>query len=394
MTDNTKIVCKVCGEEVHSIKIHLGKAHKDISLEEYQLKYPGAPILSTMAQEQVDRKQQERATKESTTAERLKGKQNFHEIFKLGDVPAAMGSVSKKPIPITVCEMPTDEQSLELIPDVDESYVFPIEKLKSLVMGIEMNIPSYAYGVAGVGKSTIWEQIAACTHRPMLRLQHSVNTEESHIVGTTHVVPVEDKLTGGIQMKTEFKYGPLPEAMINGWMYLADEYDRALPSVLSVYQAVLEGKPLYIKEAPPEMRLVRPHPDFRFVATGNTNGGGDDTGMFRATIMQDAATIERFGVVELIEYLPRQLEETIVKQKAGVRDVDAKHIIEFCTKIREKHPTDFSLTMGVRSAITIGKLGKARGSFLEGVKLAFANRLNEKEREAAIQVAQHIFGHN
>lgn len=49
--------------------------------------------------------------------------------------------------------------------------------------------------------------------------------------------------------------------MKHGWMYLADEYDFAQPNVLSVYQAVLEGKPLYIKEADAANRVIKPHPN-------------------------------------------------------------------------------------------------------------------------------------
>ena len=37
--------------------------------------------------------------------------------------------------------------------------------------------------------------------------------------------------------------------MKHGWVYLADEYDFAFPQILGVYQPVLEGEALVIKEA-------------------------------------------------------------------------------------------------------------------------------------------------
>ena len=83
--------------------------------------------------------------------------------------------------------------------------------------------------------------------------------------------------------ETVFELGPLPYAMKHGMVYCADEYDFAEPAVLSIYQSVLEGKPLIIKEADLENRVIKPHPNFRFCATGNTNGAGDSFGLYQGT---------------------------------------------------------------------------------------------------------------
>jgi cobaltochelatase CobS len=203
---------------------------------------------------------------------------------------------------------------------------------------------------------------------------------------------VVDPVSGELKTITRWQDGPLPFAMKHGYLYLMDEYDRCHPAALSVYQAVLEGEPLYIKEAPPEMRLVHPHKNFRMIATGNTNGSGDETGMFNATMMQDAATIERFGIVEKIDYMPEKQEIAVLVAQAGLSEEHAKKLRAFCETIRRGHPTEFSLTIGPRVAINIGKLGIARGSFMAGVALAFANRLPETQRQAALSIAQREFG--
>ena len=290
---------------------------------------------------------------------------------------------------ISMCKQ---EDFKELVPKIDNGYVFDIDLLKTTLMGLEANIPTYLYGHAGVGKSTLPEQICARTNRRMIRVPHTGQTEEAQIVGQWTVKKHKDEETGKLVAETIFELGPLPLAMKNGWIYLADEYDRAYPHVLSVYQSVLEGKALYIKEADAENRIIEPHPDFRIVATGNSNGAGDETGLYQATVIQDAATFERFGIVLRVDYMPPKQEVAIVQAQTNICKPDAEAIIEFCTSIRREHPSTISLTLGPRVAINIANIGIMRDDYKKGVEVAFANRLPESEREAALKIAERIFG--
>lgn len=190
-----------------------------------------------------------------------------------------------------------------------------------------------------LGVHSIWNSIEDCyierkmaerfagsgLKRPLLRVQHTLNTEESHIVG-------QWTAKGG---ETKFELGPLALAMKHGWVYLADEYDFALPSVLSVYQPVLEGKSLVVKEADAENRIIRPHENFRFVATGNTNGSGDETGLYQGTSIQNAANYDRFEVVLQARYMAHELEARILTNQAKIPESDAKRIVEFASRVRE-----------------------------------------------------------
>ncbi|MEO9497651.1 MAG: MoxR family ATPase [Vibrio splendidus] len=390
------IECKLCSKPVHSIALHLKKEHEGSTIESYLERFPEAPLLSDAAKAQIEAKKKKsdaakpeasgpEATETSKAVASGLNRVAMHELFKLGNIKAAK-TASGNALPINVLEMPTDEE--ELVPMFDVDYVFDVDVLKSCLMGIELNIPTYIWGHAGVGKSTFWENIAAATNRRLRRVQHTPNTEECHIVGQYVVKHIEDPKSGELKAVTEFELGDLPIAMLKGDVYMADEYDRAYPNVLSVYQAVLEGKALHIKEAPPELRYIKPHPNFRFVATGNTNGSGDETGLYQATVLQDAATFERFGIVEKIEYMLPKKEKAIIMRKTGLIDADAEKIVEFGNKIRQAYPNEVSLTLGPRVLLNIARIGLLRGDFVKGVMVSYANRLPEAEAQAAISIAQ------
>ena len=386
---DSRIKCEVCGAMVHSIQHHLKADHSAegtaiVTLEEYQAKWPEAPLMSQLAIQKIaeQRKAREAASVSADSAVGFATElQPFHEVFSLGRGAATMGA-SGNPIPVTVIKS-LDPAFQELVPDVDPNYVFNIDVLKTLLMGLELRIPVYLWGHAGTGKTTIYEQIAARTGRPMLRVQHTANMEEEHVIGGW-------RLRDG---RTVFELGPLSMAMKFGWTYLADEYDFGRPEVLSVYQSVLEGKPLIIKEADSENRIIRPHPNFRFIATGNTNGQGDETGLYQGTSMQNAANYERFGIVEKMPYMEPAVEAALVSKQAKISVADAKKLVDFANRIRgEFESSKLSNPISPRSLIFAGRIGIARLNYLIGLEKAYLNRLTSIDREAATQLANRVFG--
>jgi cobaltochelatase CobS len=380
MSDD-RVGCKECGALVHSIQLHLKRDHADLNmtLEDYQAKYPGEPVLSETARAKLEEHRKASVKAEMATAVPGTAKKSFHEIFSLGRVKAAMNARGE-PIPVTVVESTEDP---DLVPAIDPNYIYDIDLLKNAMLGLELGIPVLTWGHAGTGKSTFWEQIASRTGRPMIRVQHTVNTEESHIVGQWTVKDGH----------TVFEKGPLALAMERGWLYLADEYDFALPSVLSVYQPVLEGKSLVIKEADAANRIIKPHPNFRMVATGNTNGSGDDTGLYQGTSIQNEANYDRFGVTLEMKYMAPELETEMLAAQAEILKEDAEKIVEFGNLIREAYDgARISKPISPRALINAALLGQRRNSWRVGLGLAFINKLNKVDREVADSCAQRIFG--
>lgn len=388
---NGKIVCRICSEPTHLMAHHLKQRHPEMTEAAYQAQFPGAPMISTIAARRLD---EERVKKSGLVATAVSvgltsGVEDdpmaqvitpgaMHEVFRLGSTPAALSKAGK---PMMIGTARVGRGLAHFVPEIDESYVFNIDLLKTVLAATEMGINILLWGHAGTGKSTVFEQVAAYTGRPQIRIQHTRNTEESHIVG-------EKTVENGT---VRFVLGPLPFAMKHGLQYVADEYDFAMPSVLSVYQAVMEGKPLVIKEADEENRIIRPHPNFRFLATGNTNGTGDETGLYQGTLLQNAANYERFGIVEEVKYMDPKIEAQIVASKARIPLENAAKLVDFGNKAREAYIAQkLGLPPSPRALIAAGRNGRIFGDWERGVRLAYINRLSRIDQEAANEVLKRI----
>lgn len=185
-------------------------------------------------------------------------------------------------------------------------------------------------------------------------------------------------------------------AMIHGMIYCADEYDFAMPSVSAVYQSVLEGQALVIKDAPPEYRVIEPHPEFRFVATGNTNGVGDETGLYQGTMIQNAANYSRFPITEEVKYMDAKIEESILRQKTNIDKTSAGKIVKFANDIRRSFADGkLGMTISPRELLNGTKLAIAfGGNFTMGLQLSFANRCSRVDKKVVEELLQRIFGGN
>lgn len=387
------ISCALCGSRVHSVSAHLKEFHPDVTIADYQRLYPEAPILSAwgklkvaefrqkLADKAKAQAQKEEAKKHVVTADKDSHKEVISKVFGLpSDI--CKNKLGEE-IAITVLNDSDNPKTKSLVPEVSNNYVYDIKELKYQLMALELNTPCLVWGHKGCGKTEGIEQICARTNRSFMRIQHTANTEEAHIVGQWIVKNGE----------TVYQLGALSEAMLYGWVYCADEYDFTPPHVLSVYQSVLEGKPLVIKDAPEECRIIKPHKNFRFFATGNTNGTGDETGSYAGTLTQNSANYDRFGIVVHKEYLPKEKEIEILTKKTGIRETEAKLLVEFAQAVRKAYGEGkINDTISPRALINAGKIGILIGDLTQGLKLAFTNKLSSVDEEVCLQYAQRIFG--
>lgn len=172
-------------------------------------------------------------------------------------------------------------------PAIDHDYLFHESSRDVVVWFLNPQEPLYVFGPTGCGKTTCIKQLAARLNYPVFEVTGHGRLEFADLVG--HLTVKNGTMT--------FEYGPLALAMRYGAIILLNEIDLTSPEIAAGLNSVLDGSPLCIAENGGE--LIEPHPMFRLVATANTNGGGDDTGLYQGTQRQNLAWLDRFTICEV-----------------------------------------------------------------------------------------------
>ena len=201
------------------------------------------------------------------------------------------------------------------VPPVDPDYIFRPEELLRCLFGIMTNQRAYLYGHTGTGKTTLVEQICAVLLWPFMRVNFDSEITRMDLIGRD-VLSTEDGVT-----VSSFADGILPQAMSGPYMLCCDEIDFVRPDVAYVMQRALEGNGLLLTED--GGRLVKPHQMFRMFATGNTQGQGDEHGMYAGARPQSLALLDRFTVWAEIDYLDAIDRNRLIKRK--VPNLDEAH---------------------------------------------------------------------
>lgn len=158
--------------------------------------------------------------------------------------------------------------------------------------------PLFIAGLSGNGKTMMVEQACADTKRKYVRVNITEETDEDDLIGGFRLVNGE----------TVWCDGPIPQAMKQGAICLIDEIDRGSNKLMCL-QAVLEGKPLYIKKTG---AVIQPAFGFNIIATANTKGRGSDDGRFTGARILDEAFLERFVATMDQPYPTTAVEKKII----------------------------------------------------------------------------------
>ena len=142
--------------------------------------------------------------------------------------------------------------------------------------------PVFITGLSGNGKTLMVEQVCAELNRECVRVNISIETDESDLLGGPTLV------NGNVVNRD----GPVLQAMKKGAVLLIDEVDRGSNKLMCL-QGILEGKPYYNKKSG---EMIYPKNGFTVIATANTKGRGSDDGKFISAQILDDAFLERFGL--------------------------------------------------------------------------------------------------
>ena len=206
------------------------------------------------------------------------------------------------------------------IPEKYQGYVpFGFYKdLTSIVQSQEF-FPVFITGMSGNGKTLMVEQVCATLKRECIRVNISVETDESDLIGGPTL----------IDGNVVYRDGPVMTAMKRGAILLIDEVDRGSNKLMCL-QGILEGKPYFNKKSG---EYIYPKRGFNVVATANTKGRGSEEGRYLSQILDDAF-LERFNITVEQEYPEAKVELKILKPLLN-DDEFAENLVKWADVIRK-----------------------------------------------------------
>ncbi|MCK9241257.1 CbbQ/NirQ/NorQ/GpvN family protein [Desulfocurvus sp.] len=279
-------------------------------------------------------------------------------------------------------------------PVPESDYVFHEASRDVVVWFMAEAEPLYVFGPTGSGKTSLVKQLAARLNYPVFEITGHARLEFPDLVGHLTV-------RGGTMA---FEYGPLALAMKQGGLFLLNEIDLLEPATAAGLNGILDGSPLCIPENGGE--LVAPHPMFRFVATANTNGGSDETGLYQGTLRQNLALLDRFWLCEL-GYPAPEAEQRLLESAAPQLPEDVRsRMVDYANEIRRlflgesgSEGQALEVTFSTRTLLRWARLAvRFQPLALQGVQpLAYALdralgfKATRESRAALHEIAQRVF---
>lgn len=237
------------------------------------------------------------------------------------------------------------------VPKLDIHHQFDVEALSATLFGLENNQNIWISGQTGTGKSTHAMQIAARTGQMLRRVNFDSDMARYDLIGK---VDIQEGENGSV---TFFNEGIVPRTMQTPSILLLDEADAIRGDINYALQSVLEGKPLLLTED--AGRIVVPHEFFRIIATANTQGSGDSSGMYSAGVkVQSRASINRYSVFLDIDYLAPRKELALVKKHVPALSKQGEaNLYEFISQYRKAYKANtISTPISPRNSITMAKI--------------------------------------
>jgi hypothetical protein len=244
------------------------------------------------------------------------------------------------------------------IPEVYPDYV-PFGFYKDLrnILKSKAFYPVFVTGLSGNGKTLMVEQTCAELKRECIRVNISVETDETDLIGGPTLV------NGNVVNRD----GPVITAMKRGAVLLIDEVDRG-SSKLMCMQGILEGKAYYNKKSG---EVIYPKEGFNIVATANTKGRGSDEGKYLSQILDDAF-LERFPITVEQEYPAVSIEKKILAPLIDDQ-VFIDNLIKWADVIRQTYEEGgVSEIISTRRLVHIAKAYKIFGEKMKAIELCVA----------------------
>ncbi len=280
------------------------------------------------------------------------------------------------------------------VPEKDDSYIFDVKTLIPILIAIRSGSIPWLRGHTGTGKTTLIEQVYARLQLPLFRLNLDSDITRGELVGREVLKTDTDGNT-----VSEFVEGIIPMAMQQPCGLLLDEIDASRPDLGFVLQRLTEGKGFMCLED--GGRTIQPHPYFRMFATANTNGRGDETGLYSGTRALGTAFINRFKPYIEVDYMSQEQEAELLREKAPrLTEQQANEIASYALEHRTAFKnSDVTLACSPRDTIAMAmswvSYGDAFGTSSNYKQLALEhtilNAADSDDRQVLDGLANRVF---
>lgn len=242
------------------------------------------------------------------------------------------------------------------------------------IVATKMFYPVFVTGLSGNGKTLMVEQVCAELGRECIRVNISVETDETDLLGGPTLV------NGNVVNRD----GPVLQAMKKGAVLLIDEVDRGSNKLMCL-QGILEGKPHYNKKSG---EMVYPKAGFNVIATANTKGRGSDEGKYLSQILDDAF-LERFPITVEQEYPDIKTEKKILTPLIKDKDF-VENLCQWADVVRQTFDNGATdEIISTRRLVHIAKAYEIFGDRMKAIQLC-VNRFDEETKLAFLDLYSKV----
>lgn len=296
-------------------------------------------------------------------------------------------------------EMPSSLQILGFsnendpaIPQRHESYVFRREVLRDLLAFLRKpnGDALFITGPTGSGKTSAVNEVCARLNWPVEQMTLNNRFEFSQLTGHfTYAAQAP-----GEEPQMRFQYGPLAIAMRHGHVLVLNEFDLGDPGELAGLNDVLEGRPLVLAENAGE--IIKPHPMFRVIVTGNSAGNGDASGRYAGVQQQNIAFLDRFRFLEVNYQEPKVEEELLAGLVPHMKPVLGS-MVRLANEVRTLFAEGrISLTLSTRTLVRWAQIANdfrnSTNPLEYGLRRALLIRAEPEESQAIVNLCRTVFG--